>query len=518
VKQLVKKLRFLAWPLLPLALIPALAFCKSDLLPDDPERTYAESVQRVVFTDDTATMVLDKLDQNDIFLIRVNKSGQVAPASITGRVHNWQTSPPPRGHPQARCFSGKLPPVSEEMLRYMTASVHRLSVRQRPGEQKLFWVENFFTSGIFVQKTATLKATGKHGNIWVMDDNRREISTSQANLIAERFDLIYFFSTNLLGFEFGGGPGGSGGRDRDPKVQILVYDIVDQNGSSSASGYFWGKDYFPQSFIDNAGLNIKSNLAEIIYLNTYTFLANPDYFYTTLVHELQHMINFNMKDIRQGNKRTPLWYNEMLSAMAEDVISPLIGIPMENRFHPAQERMPIFLGSYNHSGVTEWEFTLSNYAVFYAFGAYLMRNFGGPALLKEILANNSTGTRSLSAALKKVSGVTFDEALSRFGEALVFSGDSIPKGAMSFDKTVSSRIGGINYTAYGFDIWSMRQIWANVMGPAVFELGLRDMRPHSVLLKSNKSWRNVSGCLAILLQKPDNEDIELYLIVKEVDR
>jgi hypothetical protein len=56
------------------------------------------------------------------------------------------------------------------------------------------------------------------------------------------------------------------------------------------------------------------------------------------------------------------------------------------------------------------------------------------------------------------------------------------------------------------------------MGPAVFELGLRDMRPHSVLLKSNKAWRNVSGSLAINLERPENDNIELYLMVKEVNR
>jgi hypothetical protein len=49
----------------------------------------------------------------------------------------------------------------------------------------------------------------------------------------------------------------------------------------------------------------------------------------------------------------------------------------------------------------------------------------------------------------------FKTALSRYGEALVFSGSHIPAGVFSFDKTVSDSIGGVTYTLEGFDVWDL---------------------------------------------------------------
>jgi hypothetical protein len=41
------------------------------------------------------------------------------------------------------------------------------------------------------------------------------------------------------------------------------------------------------------------------------------------------MINFNVKYVTHGVSSDP-WYNEMLSKMAEDIISPLIGVGASN--------------------------------------------------------------------------------------------------------------------------------------------------------------------------------------------
>jgi hypothetical protein len=65
------------------------------------------------------------------------------------------------------------------------------------------------------------------------------------------------------------------------------------------------------------------------------------------------MINFNMKFVKHG-KSSASWYNEMLSVMAEDVISPLIGVESTNYYHPIRRRIPTFLGSYYQVGITAW--------------------------------------------------------------------------------------------------------------------------------------------------------------------
>jgi hypothetical protein len=210
----------------------------------------------------------------------------------------------------------------------------------------------------------------------------------------------------------------------------------------------------------------------------------------------------------------------MLSEMAEDVISPLIDVGPSNSGHPIQSRIHTFLATYNQIGLTEWN-TLENvsYAKGFAFGAYLMRNWGGAELMQKILANNTTNVESLSAALNEIeNGLNFEKVLNRYCEALIFSGLQIPEGALSFDKTVSKTINGFNYTVTGFDIWNKYRYnsAANTVkkGPLIFDLSSIEMRPYSILLQSTDDWKNRTGSISITLNKPNNNSIDLYILVR----
>ena len=258
-------------------------------------------------------------------------------------------------------------------------------------------------------------------------------------------------------------------------------------------------------------MNARTNMAEIFYIDATVLINAPDYIYNTLIHELQHMINFNEKTIQHGIA-SETWYNEMLSMVAEDLVAPLIGNSVTSRSHPVQVRIPNFLEAYSQIGTTEWlegtniDEILDQYGVTYAFGAYLVRNFGGPSLIRRIAQNNTTGVDSISSALQDTNDTYFEQALSRFGEAMIFSGNYIPSGAKTFDQTVSGSVGGTRYTAHGFDIWSMYQARNNRIGPSVFSLNQANMRPHSILIHSSNAWQNVSGSFSVTLEKPANEN------------
>jgi hypothetical protein len=201
----------------------------------------------------------------------------------------------------------------------------------------------------------------------------------------------------------------------------------------------------------------------------------------------------------------------MLSMMTEDVIGPMIGIKLTDSYHTVKVRMPTALYYYYSEGMTEWG-TLSSvsYATKAAFGAYLMRNYGGPQLLQELLANNTANIPSVTAALNKFSpGLTFEEALSRYGEAMLFSGQR-PAGVLSFDNTVTKTIKGTSYTVTGFDVWKD----FSVKGPTVLDLSQAEMRPYSVTIHSHDAWKNKSGNVSITLQRPSNANITFYLVAK----
>jgi hypothetical protein len=484
-------------------------------------RNTPNSVRGVLFSGPAETVTLNGLNNNDIYLVKVNTSDSNVSAANTGGPSGSTVSAPsnnvmpapgkamvPRmGHPAADEYHANPPPFERKPQRNYNGPLAS-SVAYSVGNSKSFWVEAVFNSGIFIQKTATLKAQGTYGNIWVMNDLTTYTNT-QAQEMAAKFDLIYPAETGLLGYEYGGGPSGDGGWDGDTRIQILVCDLG-YSTSVKTLGYFWAKDMR----LDN-GSGQRSNEAEMFYLNGNSAILTEfgaEVLYSTLVHEFQHMINFSQKNPKGLNSET--WYNEMLSMMTEDVISPMIGIDSSDSRHPIQTRIPQFLWYYDFYGIAEWNSSSTySYSITYAFGAYLLRNYGGASLLKEILANNSANIDSITEALSTVAdnGLSFRDALVRFGEALVYSGGTMPADVQSFDKTVTKTIGGYTYTATNFNIWNGFGSNKLYVYSATSQVRIK---PYSLTVHQDPTWKGRSGNVTITLQRPNNPNVEFYLMVK----
>ena len=487
--------------------------------------TQKASDYHVVFKENENTTTVNRsgLQNRSVYLVKLNRSGNLVDHVDTGSIRSALLEPgqnrllesfesgelfeqddlPMADHPSARDFNANPPPID---FAPSAARSARSFVPPTVGNTRMFWVEKYFSSHDWVEKQAVLMATGQHGNIWVMDNR---LSKEQAQKLSDTFDIIYPAATNILGYEYGGGPGGNGGRDGDPKIQILVYDILDASGKESGvAGYFWGKDFYEQSTLNQQSNKLRTNLAEIFYVSAGTVIRNPNFAYSVLVHELQHMINFNMKWVKHKIS-SETWYDELLSAMTQDLIdTSFLGISLGNPHNNITERMPRYLRYYNQIGITEWNGSLNSYATAVAFGAYLLRNYGGADLVKSILANHRTGIESLSMALYEISpGTDFEKALLHFGEAMIFSGASKPSGVNSFDKTVTSSINGLPYTAYGFNLRD------HFGAPTTFPMDKStSMRPHSVILYDASSGKNKSGDVSITLEKPNHPGIEFFLM------
>ncbi|MCL2129390.1 MAG: hypothetical protein FWH35_03450 [Treponema sp.] len=504
-------------------------------------------VKKIVFnTASTVTTDFCHLNSNDIFLAKVNTSTSMVIGADTGKVLSSVPSPAPGMFPPLRSNNNVIKPNNNLAPQgrqsatefhanplpkpgIKTSSFPGKSLAPPVGSTKLFYLETYLDSRSWLIKTATLMASGTYSDIWVLNDNiaggasANKLDNAKAQTLADKFDLIYPLVTNLLGFENGGGPGGNGGVDGDKKIQILVYDILDYANNVAAAGYFWGIDFYPNDF-ELMLYGLRSNQAEMFYIDASQFLKYPMYIYSTLIHEFQHMINFSRKSWEKG-KISDTWYNEMLSMMTEDIISPLIGVSPSDPDHSIQVRMPVFNLTYNWVPITNWATSdylsaMASYAKGFAFGAYLLRNYGGANLLKSILENNTTDIDSITAALKEFSPeLNFQKSLSRLGEAMVF-GSYVPDGHMSFNKTVTKTVSGYNgthtYTTQGFDIWNdfINELNNNIIEPRCYNLDQETMVPHSLVLHTDSSWNNKSGSFSIELQKPNNPNVELYLMVK----
>jgi hypothetical protein len=345
---------------------------------------------------------------------------------------------------------------------------------------------------------STLRAIGTHVNIWVANDcydnsstttADNKITTAQAQNIAVKFDMLYPIETAVFGYETGAGSGA--------KVQILINDLIGSAGT-----------YAPAD--EDSELS-PSGLIVIKVLRADAATDDQKYaLYLTVAHEFQHMINFNAKG------STESWYNEMLSVMAEQLVAPFLGMSDSAFIGHALWPCLVF------GALQEYPDGLlsGNYNIYGAFGAYLVRNFGGWDLIKEILSNNTDGEASISLALASTVNPlrsevsSFESALRRYGEALIYTNTSGGgTDTLSFNKTVTTTIGGYTFTCPGVNVWERRDGWD--LRPTIYSANnFYDMPCYSLRIHSLPEWQNISGSLTIQLQKPTDPNVEFYLMVR----
>lgn len=527
-------------------------------------------------TEPTHTITIPNLAGHNVFLVKENVSDKTAYASMTGSVNSSSLDGVPLslsvrsvsasdtslslsgGRSAISAVSG----TSGGITRYdfvpardsnageplSARSISASSLADTPkverdiasalNDTRTFWVPTTNDATAFTSLTAKLCASGEHCYIWVATgpdsadavyndsstvDNDNQITTTQAGAMAAKFDKIYPLETGILGYEYGGAlvpTSTDGGVDHDSKITILVYDIgydYNINQTSGVLGYFWSKDMLTGTY---------SNKAEMFYLDSHFTDYSVGYIYSTLIHEFQHMINYNRKIVTGSNLNVPIWYNEMLSLMAEDMLDSDPAINIDDLAIPSASRTPLFNGEYDHTSAAggNWlsgDQVLISYADAYAFGAYLARNYGGNDLVKAMEDSASVGIPSITYALNSLGSVTFDNAFRRYGEALVFSGNAV-NGNNTFDKAVD------NFKA--FDIWDIKnQYYDNsdglyydwvhndlspVKGPTVWDLNQSNLPPYGIALQSNDAWQNCYGQLEITLNRPSNDKVELFLMVR----
>lgn len=531
-------------------------------LPPTKQENYSytpESPSRMVSFNDVSvskTVTISNLAGKDIYVLKINTSKNSLSAEQLGAVSSVESfgfssdllsgdeiplqsfveddyAQPRvirRDNPAITAFNANPPPFTQKA----DSSVPSFSTFGAPlasytiGSTKKFWVEDEESPPYkWYEKPAILRASGSYCNIWVADinydnsssDNKdNKITSAQAQVLADKFDFIYGLETAVFGYERGGGPGGNGGVDKDPKIQILVYDLFKDYKSDQTSGtvgFFWSKDEFLDAEL---APEYRSNNAEIFYLDAHFTDAYSSVAYSTLAHEFQHMINFNQKSFRH-DKNAAVWYNEMLSMLAEDMIDPKINIPSTNSGHPVSSRIPLFLDGYRYSGPTEWlsgKEVFYSYASAYAFGAFLARNYGGAELVSEISKNSFVDEESISDALAKqgnIAGSSFTKALAEYGKAMILKGTESP----SFNITAKNPVGGNDYEFTGFDIFSMPRLnidgYRTGIGPAVLA-NTGGIRPSSFGLIQQNTWKNRSGSLSLVLNKPKNDAIETYIVIQ----
>ncbi|SFI52913.1 Peptidase M30 [Treponema bryantii] len=293
--------------------------------------------------------------------------------------------------------------------------------------ERTFYTENGNTTTEF-DEPAVLKAIGEHCYVWYKEKNSIDLGSYDFNTLAEKFDSIYERETFIFGSNIPN-PDSSVKEDLDEafiycpddektKIHILVYDLEDDYETNSGAvlmGYFWSLDFCKNSFINptenneltpfseivSAFKGKSSNECQCIHIDSGVLKDNQNEIYSTLGHEFQHLLHFVNKTINTASVRglqwSDTWYNEMMSMVCEDLMLSHLHLTAKDG---PQNRLGLFNQTY-YAGFTNWfdgDDCLISYANAYAFGAFILRNWGIECI-RNIALNKYINQKSILDAV-----------------------------------------------------------------------------------------------------------------------
>lgn len=213
------------------------------------------------------------------------------------------------------------------------------------------------------------------------------------------------------------------------KINIIVGDCyfdckeTIENGYGSA-GYFYILDLAQISEGYDYGY---TNSSEMIFVDSYFLDRDISSSYSVLVHEFNHLLNTINMEINNNSGDLETWYTEMLSGITEAYCSPFLGLEIKNSRSVYSQRLPYFYRFYN-LGFGNWRnsSTYSDSDVFISygnavtFGLYLVHNYGGFELMKNLCNSNYSGEQAVTEALRKCGySLNFNDVMNNFAYLII---------------------------------------------------------------------------------------------------
>lgn len=336
------------------------------------------------------------------------------------------------------------------------------------GQQETFFVNSKYDKYSRTQLTATLRSVSNklyfyvEDNYWdKLDFLRQSQILNNISALADEFENnIYLKEVGLWGSE------PNPGIDNDPRITILLEEVIDGNG-----GYFdTVNGYLRQQ-------SPSSNAREMIALNVSSLVSNVDLAKVFLAHEFHHLASFNQKDLLRKVSED-IWLNELRAEYS----TFLVGYGKPYATSNLKRRFDLFLENPSDS-LPEWPNKLSDYAVVNAFGQYLVEQYG-EAILSETLKNSGTvGIQSINEYLaSRGYAERFEDIFGYWMAAMYLN-----------DQSKNSRFGYLNQDLKYIHVNSQRQVY--------FSSGLSDISVFQVIKPWQPAWLefnfdNIAGDLS----------------------
>ena len=165
------------------------------------------------------------------------------------------------------------------------------------------------------------------------------------------------------------------GVDNDPHFSILHFD---DDGQYSELGFFDSINEYPRT------VDPSSNEQEMIFMNMSQLILGEELYYGTLVHELQHLIQWNL-----DNNET-IWLDEGLAQLAELYVGFQTA---ESVDYLTDTSLQLNTWSYEGDDI------YAHYSATYLFMTYLWEQLGNDAI-RELAANPDNGFIAVREVIK----------------------------------------------------------------------------------------------------------------------
>lgn len=324
--------------------------------------------------------------------------------------------------------------TSERAGNSETIKLTTRKIDNETGNTKEFYVLNSPNQKLLNKIEFKNGYNGKYCKIWYENtDSSFNPSSTECYNLSKVFDDLCLLEEEVLGSHIYNETIYTNVISPQDKIEIVIFDIEgDEQKNSGATTY----GYFNQN---DMLIGSNSNKSQMICIDRRMLKENTDQTYLTIAHEFNHLLNFCKKTVeynenRKANTKMETWFTEMLAMLSEDMLQKKLNIgdinsPKERLFHiddtgpvinPENDRTTGFLFNFEYGFIKNWDPGIGNpndclraYANSYAFGAYLVRNYGGFNLLHEIATNEYVNEKAIIEAVKKCTNndITFDDLL-----------------------------------------------------------------------------------------------------------
>ena len=162
-------------------------------------------------------------------------------------------------------------------------------------EPDFYHVVRYTASGSSKLDKAYMNYVTQTENLKIYVEKGHNYNMANINQVAAKFEDNYKQMTNIYGTHTD--------MDKNGRIKLFFVNINESSGSGIlATGYFYPNDL----------VYGRANNGEILYMDITLLNLQPQEIAATVLHEFQHLINFNVNYIKKG-KRMSLWLDESLA-------------------------------------------------------------------------------------------------------------------------------------------------------------------------------------------------------------